>query len=32
MEGLDTLTSLYNLNLTDNCIKKVEGLGNLTKL
>jgi len=32
MEGLDTLTDLYQLNLSDNIIAKVEGLANLTKL
>lgn len=32
MEGLDTLTDLYALNLSDNIIQKVEGLANLKKL
>lgn len=32
MEGLDTLTDLYALNLSDNIISKVEGLSKLEKL
>ena len=32
MEGLENLTQLVNLNLTDNMIERVSGLGNLKKL
>ena len=32
MDGLQNLTELVNLNLTDNMIEKVSGLSNLKKL
>lgn len=32
MDGLENLTELVNLNLTDNMIEKVSGLSTLTKL
>ena len=32
IDGLDTLTELSNLNLSDNMIERVQGLSKLTKL
>ena len=32
MDGLQNLTELVNLNLTDNMIEKVSGLSSLKKL
>lgn len=32
IEGLDSLTELVNLNLSDNMIEKVSGLSKLAKL